>query len=107
MRSVLKIAASIALAATASIPSFAQLKDNMDKQMTCNNGGNDRDRARHCEIRELSLPSIGRLTVDSSPNGGITVKGWLRGDVLVRSRVEASAENEGAAANLASRVQID
>jgi DUF4097 and DUF4098 domain-containing protein YvlB len=35
------------------------------------------------------------------------VKGWLRGDVLVRARVEASGETEGEAANVASRVMID
>ena len=35
------------------------------------------------------------------------MKGWLRGDVLVRARVEASGENKGAAAILASRVMID
>jgi hypothetical protein len=33
-----------------------------------------------------------------SPNGGVTVKGWTRGDVLVRARVEAQGDNEGAAA---------
>jgi len=40
-------------------------------------------------------------------NGRVTVKGWLRNEVLVRSRVEASAENDGAAASLLSRVSID
>jgi hypothetical protein len=35
------------------------------------------------------------------------VKGWLRGDVLVRARVDASDKTEGAAANVASRVTID
>jgi hypothetical protein len=34
-------------------------------------------------------------------------QGWLRGDVLVRARIEASGETEGAAANMASRVMID
>ena len=105
---LLKIAASLGLAASSTcVPLLAQLHDNTDKQMTCNNGNGDRDRARHCEIRELSVASIGRLSVDASPNGGVTVKGWLRGDVLVRARVEAYAENQGAAANLASRVQVD
>ena len=104
----LKIAASIGMAAsTACAPLLAQLHDNTDKQLSCSNNGSDRDRARHCEIREMSLPSIGRLSVDASPNGGVTIKGWLRGDVLVRARVEASGENPGAAANLVSRVQVD
>jgi len=75
--------------------------------MTCLNGGFDRDRARHWEIREQSLSSIGRLSIDAGPNGGATVKGWLRADVLVRARVEASGETEGVAAILASRVMVD
>ena len=89
------------------VPVFAQMRDNTEKQLTCSNRGNNGDGARHCEIREQSLPSIGRLNIDASPNGGATVKGWLRGDVLVRARVEASADTEGAAANLTSRVMID
>ena len=86
---------------------LAQLQNNSEKQLTCSNGGYDSDRARHCEVRELSLPSIGRLNVDASPNGGITIKGWQRGDVLVRARIEASGDTEGAAANMVSRVTID
>ncbi len=108
MRSVLKSAAWIGLAvSTGGVPLLAQLQDNSEKQLSCANGGYDSDRARHCEIREQSLPSIGRLSVDAGQNGGATVKGWLRGDVLVRARVEASGETEAAAAIMASRVSID
>ncbi|HMC62290.1 MAG TPA: DUF4097 family beta strand repeat-containing protein [Candidatus Solibacter sp.] len=108
MKLVMTSAARIGLAVFfGGIPLAAQMQNNSEKQMTCSNGGNDRDRARHCEIREQSLPSIGRLSIDATPNGGATVKGWLGGDVLVRARVEASGETEGAAAILTSRVTID
>ena len=90
----------------AGVPSFAQLQDNSEKQMTCANGGNDNDRARHCEIREQNMPATGRLTIDANQNGGTTVKGWLRGDVLVRARVEASGDTEAAAASMASQVSV-
>jgi hypothetical protein len=90
-----------------SVPLFAQLQDNSEKQMTCDNGGSDSDRARHCEIREQTLAALGRLGVDAGRNGGATVKGWLRSDVLVRARVEAVADTEGAAALMASQVSID
>jgi hypothetical protein len=93
--------------AVGGAPLFAQLRDNTEKTMTCENGGYDGDRARHCEIREQSVPSVGRLSVDLSHNGGATVKGWLRSEVLVRSRVESSADTQTAAASLASRVTID
>jgi DUF4097 and DUF4098 domain-containing protein YvlB len=108
MKSLMTSAAWIGLAAcTAGVPLLAQLHDNSEKQMTCNNGNRDDDRARHCEIREQSLPSIGHLNIEAGTNGGVSVKGWLRGDVLVRTRIEASGENEGAAAIMASRVSID
>jgi hypothetical protein len=108
MRTLLTSAAWIALAVSREgVPLLAQLQDNSEKQMTCQNGGYDSDRARHCEIREQSVPAIGRLDVDAGRNGGATVKGWLRSEVLVRARVEASAETEAAAALIASQVLID
>jgi hypothetical protein len=108
MRSVLTNVAWIGLAASiAGFPLLAQLQDNSEKQLTCANAGHDADQARHCEIREQSLPSIGRLSIDAGQNGGATVKGWLRGDVLVRARIEASGETEAAAGIVASRVLID
>ena len=103
MRSVLTGAACIGLAvSTGGGALFAQLRDNSEKQMTCQNGGYDSDSVRHCEMREQTVPAIGRLSVDANRNGGVTVKGWLRNEVLVRARVEAAAENEGAAANVVS-----
>lgn len=108
MKSLTKSVAWIGLAvSTGGLPLLAQMHDNSEKQLTCSNAGYDSDRARHCEIREQTLPSIGRLNIDAGQNGGATIKGWLRSDVLVRARVEASAENQGAAAILASRVMID
>jgi hypothetical protein len=101
-------AAWIALAvSTAVLPAPAQLRDNTEKQMTCDNGGNDNDRARHCEIREQAATSIGRLTVDAGRNGGATIKGWLRSDVLVRARIDASGDTQAAASMMASQVMID
>jgi hypothetical protein len=94
-------------AALLGVPVFAQLHDNTEKQLSCQNGSYDSDRARHCEMREQSVASIGQLTIDAGQNGGANIKGWTRGDVLVRTRVEAFAENDGAAANLASRVNVD
>ncbi len=108
MRSALTGAAWIGLAvSTAGVPLRAQLQDNSEKQMACQNGGYDSERARHCEIREQVVPAIGRLNVDAGRNGGATVKGWRRSDVLVRARVEASGETEAAAALMASQVWID
>ena len=108
MRYKLAAAASIGFVVlTGGTPLRAQMRDNTEKHMTCQNGGYDSDRVRHCEIREQSLPSVGALNLDAGRNGGATVKGWLRSDVLVRTRIETAAENESAAAALASRVAIE
>jgi hypothetical protein len=107
MKSIFTNAAWIGLAACAGIhPAMAQMQDNTEKQMTCNHGGYDSDQARHCDIREQTMPSAGRLTVDSVENGGVSVKGWLRSEVLVRARVESSADTQAAAAAMASQVAI-
>jgi hypothetical protein len=90
-----------------SFPLLAQLQNNSEKQLNCSNGNHGGDQARHCEVRELSLPNIGRLGVDAGQNGGVTIKGWTRGDVLVRARVEASGDTQSAADIMASRVLVD
>lgn len=105
MKSALITAACLAVAVSSSL--FAQLQDNSEKQMTCENGGYDSERVRHCEIREQSVPGAGRLTMDVGQNGGATVKGWLRSDMLVRARIETAADTQSAATAMASQVLID
>ena len=66
-----------------------------------------RDRQGFCEVREHTVPAGGStMTVDASPNGGITVEGTSRGDILVRARVVATAATEEEARAIAARVQV-
>ena len=85
----------------------AQLRDNRTPQMNCDGGGYNNDRQRFCEIREQTIPGVGRLTVDPGKNGGVTVKGWLRNDVSIRGRVETWARSDGEASALAGLVRVD
>lgn len=85
----------------------AQLRDNRTPQMTCDSGSYDRDRQRFCEVREQTTPGVGRLTVNPGKNGGVTVKGWLRNDVSIRTRVETWASSVGEATALAGLVRVD
>lgn len=65
------------------------------------------DRQGFCEVREYSVPaSGGQMTVDASPNGGISVEGSSRGDIFVQARVVATAATEEEAKSIASRVQV-
>jgi DUF4097 and DUF4098 domain-containing protein YvlB len=107
MKPLLTGAASLALAlGVASLPVAAQLRDNTERTLSCehNFGG---DAAHHCEMREQTVPTIGRLNVDASPNGAITVKGALRNDVLIRARIDSQGDTDAAAAATASQVMID
>ncbi|MGI8989172.1 MAG: DUF4097 family beta strand repeat-containing protein [Bryobacteraceae bacterium] len=85
----------------AALPLAAQ-----DKQLNCDEHSHGGSRARFCEIREQTIPSTGRLTIDGRTNGGMSVKAWDRADVLVRSKVESQGENDGDAKALAAQVII-
>ena len=85
----------------------AQLRDNRTPELSCNSNNYDGDRQRFCELREQTVAGVGRLTVDPGKNGGVTVKGWLRNDVSIRSRVEAWAPSADAARALAGLVRVD
>jgi DUF4097 and DUF4098 domain-containing protein YvlB len=98
----LKVLASLALAATA----FGQMRDNQDKQMTCDSSGSG-SRARYCEVREQTTAAMGLLNVDPGQDGGATVKGWSRNEVLVRSRVEGWADSETNARITATQVYVN
>ena len=68
-------------------------------------GRGDR-RERFCEIRDETLTGISTVDVDATPNGGIRVRGWDRGDVQVRSTVIAWADTEAEARSLAADVRV-
>jgi DUF4097 and DUF4098 domain-containing protein YvlB len=99
----LKVLASLALAASA----FGQMRDNQTKEMTCDKSDSGGNQAKSCEIREQSVAAIGVLNVDAGANGGATVKGWSRNEVLVRTRVEGWADNDAAARAMGSQVLVD
>jgi hypothetical protein len=91
---------TVFLAIVAALPLAAQ-----NKQLSCEQSGWG-DRARFCEMREQTIASAGRLEIDGKQNGGVTVKAWDRGDVLVRSQVTAQGENDGDARASAAQVIV-
>jgi len=60
----------------------------------------------HCEQRESRLAARPRLSVDGGTNGGVTVKGWSEGGMLVRARVRAYAPTRDEARSLARQVRV-
>jgi hypothetical protein len=90
----LKVFASLAFAATA----FGQVRDNQDKQLTCDTSGYGSG-ARYCEVREQATAAMGLLSIDPGQNGGATVKGWSRNEILVRFARRGTDRQRGRGAN--------
>src|SRR5579864_458721 len=86
------------------LPAIA-LAQNAEREMACDDQWQS-DRVSHCEINEMTIPTISRLSVDGGVNGGMTVKGWQKNEILVRARVQTSAESDGRARDLARQVII-
>ena len=92
---------SVPLAFLFSVPTFAQPRPTLD----CNHRGGQ-NRASFCEMREQSVAGGSMLSVDASQNGGISIKGWDRSDILVRSQVSTYAPTDGEARNLALQIIV-
>ena len=74
--------------------------------LDCNNDNGDRNRAHFCEMREQAGSASGMISVDASQNGGISIKGWDRADVLVRAQVRTYAPTEDQAKDLARQINV-
>ena len=61
---------------------------------------------RYCEVREQTLPATDGVTVDAGPNGGIGVTGWSRDEVNLQAKVQAHADTEERAQEIAAAVTI-
>ncbi len=91
---------------TLLIPAFGQFRENIQPKLACDSKWRDGQNERSCEIREQRLPAMQRLEVLASPNGGVTLRGWNRQEILVRARVEANAPSLADAKSLATQVQV-
>ncbi|HSD67661.1 MAG TPA: hypothetical protein VLF95_13225 [Vicinamibacteria bacterium] len=96
-----------ALALLVPLPALAAsgLRVVDDEGWCREDGGNEH--ARHCEVREATLPASSLLAVDARPNGGIQVLGGDRSDVRLRVKVVATGDSEAEAKAMAGEVQIE
>jgi hypothetical protein len=71
------------------------------------NSDND-SRGRHCEVKEQTLAATGgTLNVDGMQNGGISVRGWERNEILARYLIQTQAPTQAEADSLASQVRVN
>ncbi len=95
------------LLAVVTVGAMAQEKRGSLSCRENNNSYGDR-LVSNCEIREQTLaPNGGVIAIDGRQNGGVAVKGWDQGQILVRARVETGAPNAGEAAQLAREIRVD
>ncbi|MEQ1604250.1 MAG: DUF4097 family beta strand repeat-containing protein [Pyrinomonadaceae bacterium] len=108
------VAAVIGIAAVDVIGQTAKAEkaDKSDFKMKShgfceNNNWSNGDRVSASDLREMTVASTGTVNVDAGQNGGISVKGEDRGDVLVRACVQAWGTSEDAAKSAASSIRIN
>jgi DUF4097 and DUF4098 domain-containing protein YvlB len=105
----MRISSRFMLVAFSSFASFAFTQQaraqQAEHEMNCDENWQG-DRVSHCEINETTLAAMPRLSVDGGVNGGMTVKGWQQNEILVRARVQTSAETDSRARDLARQVII-
>jgi hypothetical protein len=101
MRVVLTVLLLISVAA----PGRAQMRDNREKQLSCDNTG--RNGPRTCEVFETAIGPSGMLDIQPGANGSVSIKGWAQNSVLVRGRLEVWAESDALARSIASQVRVD
>lgn len=72
----------------------------------CDRDWDDEDE-RYCEIREVTL-SADRdvISVNAGPNGGVSVEGWDRNEILLRAKVSTRARSESDARAMAQEIEV-
>ncbi len=107
-------AAAIGITATTA---FAQDKDktkdknkseHKDKSYSfcSNNNWSSNDRVSSNDLREMTVASGGSLNVDAGKNGGVSITGEDRGDILIRACVQAWGTSEESAKAAAAGIKI-
>ncbi|HEV8356677.1 MAG TPA: DUF4097 family beta strand repeat-containing protein [Gemmatimonadales bacterium] len=78
-----------------------------ESRLDCSRDRGDWDYERVCNITETTIPATGgSLNIDGRINGGVTVIGSSRRDVLVRAMIQANARSESRAREIAEAVRV-
>ncbi len=72
-----------------------------------NDNWSNGDNVTFKELREMTAPAVGTITVDGRQNGGISVRGENRSDVLIRACVQTWGKTDDAAKSIAGDIKIN
>lgn len=85
----------------------AKLKSMKERTFCGNSNWSHNGRESVSELREVTIPASGTITVDGRQNGGISVKGDHRSDILVRACVQAWSESVESAKSKLSDIKVN
>ena len=83
-----------------------KIEHKVAKTFCSNNNWSSDNKVSFTDLREMTVPAGGTITVDAGRNGGVSVKGEDRNDVLVRACVQTWGATEEAARAVAGSVRI-
>ncbi|CAN5785367.1 hypothetical protein BH20ACI3_BH20ACI3_17000 [soil metagenome] len=95
----------LATLSVTSVLAFAQ--DKSRGSLACRDHWYSDRLMGHCEIKEQSVTARDAITVDARKNGGVSVKGWDRNEVLMRARIQTSASTQSEAEDIANQIRIE
>jgi hypothetical protein len=100
---------SVLVAVVIALTVVSVLAQKKDGTLSCRENSSYNDKLEgNCEIREQTLAMSGvPIAIDGRQNGGISIKGWDQGQVLVRARVQTGAPTAAEAAELAKQIRIE
>jgi DUF4097 and DUF4098 domain-containing protein YvlB len=73
----------------------------------CRDEGRRGDRPSVCEVRQFTVAATAGVLTVQGTNGGISVEGQPRGDVVIQAKVTAQADTQARARELASAIYIN
>ena len=92
-----------------AIGGLAGFAQDPTPQLSCEKGGFHQDRlVSHCEMKEQTLgTSRGPIDVNPGVNGGVSIRGWSRNDVLVRAQIQTAAETDAEARAMVPQIRFE
>jgi len=87
-------------------PVLGQSRDAQRWLDDCRRGRWGGDREQYCDVREQTVSARSQLHVDGRENGGIEVVGSDRSDILVIAKIQAQAESQSEAKDIADHIKL-
>ncbi|MEM8485909.1 MAG: DUF4097 family beta strand repeat-containing protein [Bacteroidota bacterium] len=88
-----------------SVPAMAQDRVSQNDDW-CDDDNWNNNLEKYCEVREYELKSRDQVNVDGGQNGGISIIGWDKNEILVRAKVSGRARSERQARELVEEVEV-